>query len=109
MKLHIVSFIAAWGISFATSHAADVTSDRLKIGAGHSLSGTYATIAGGENNTNSVHYGVVSGGWKNTVQSPLGTIGGGYLNIADNWSTVSGLYTSPEVGLGLCRMVLERT
>jgi len=45
--------------------AADVTGDRLDIGRGHTLTGTYATIAGGETNKATTNYAVVSGGFLN--------------------------------------------
>lgn len=81
--------------------AADVNGDRLNIGSGQSLSGSWATIAGGIYNTNAAfgsaigggvdnwlttpaEYSVVSGGYSNTIHSWYSVIAGGARNLMDD-------------------------
>jgi len=73
----------------STTFAADVTGDRLNIGTGHGLVGSWATIAGGGNNTNQGYLSVISGGQLNRIDATNATdngslyctIGGGYSNL----------------------------
>ena len=60
----------------------DVNAARLSVGAGHSLTGLGASIAGGVDNVNSANRSFIGGGEQNTIQpnATNSTIGGGYLN-----------------------------
>jgi hypothetical protein len=60
----------------------DVRGRRLNIGAGHTLSGALATIAGGSKNVNHGQYSVIAGGEGNLIQSNVveATISGGTSN-----------------------------
>ena len=67
--------------------ATDVTGDRLKIGTSgggtHSLAGTAASIAGGDQNKVNADYAFIGGGQQNTNTGPAAGIGSGYLNNID--------------------------
>src|SRR5206468_1605946 len=71
--------------------ATDVTGDRLNIGSGNTISGTYTTIAGGNANSVDVQLGVIGGGQYNTnsggVDGGWDTIGGGYGNLIHKTSS----------------------
>src|SRR4051794_27129811 len=78
--------------------------DRLNIGAGNTLGGTYSTIAGGNANGINVQLSVIGGGQYNTNSG----------GIADGWNTIPGGYgnlidgtTSSTVGGGSGNKILE--
>lgn len=86
-----------------TCFGADVTGDRLKIGLNPSVTGTYATIAGGERNTNAGLWGVISGGIENRIPSTYDSavIGGGAFNYLENhFTTVAGGINNAVYGEG---------
>lgn len=73
----------------------DMNAARLSVGAGHSLTGSGASIAGGVNNVNSANRSFIGGGEQNTIQTSAtnSTIGGGYLNTIRTdayYSTIAG-------------------
>jgi hypothetical protein len=83
----------------------DYLGDRLNIGADNILTGSYATIAGGEGNTNSGGHAAIGGGWRNLADGSYstvsggrnnaatgiyGAVGGGYKNSAADYGSVSG-------------------
>jgi hypothetical protein len=79
------------GISGSKIIGGDLAATRLKAGSGHTLSGSWATIAGGTDNTASSSYATVGGGRQNRAMSTYSTIGGGSLNYATNdWATIAG-------------------
>jgi len=79
--------------------ASDVTGDRLNVGAGHSLTGTYSSIGGGFTNRINADYATIGGGYSNTNTSLAGFIGGGQDNsIADWYSAIVGGYANSLVG-----------
>src|SRR5687768_13034914 len=83
---HLVFALTAIGTSPVISYAADVTGERLKIGTNHVLNGTYATIGGGQNNTNNAVNAVISGGSHNAIGSNglHSVIAGGSSNLIQN-------------------------
>lgn len=74
--------ISASGISATKIIGGDLQAQRLNVGQGHTLSGTLATIAGGNNNTAaaSATLAAIGGGQNNRVESTQSTIGGGQNN-----------------------------
>ncbi len=69
----------------------DVQGRRLNIGTAHTLTGTYATIAGGSNNTANDTFATVSGGAGNTASAPGAFVGGGGVDgIVVEGNTASG-------------------
>ncbi len=62
----------------------DLQATRLKVGSGHTLSGSYATIGGGSENSiqPNADYATIGGGYQNSIQSNAynTTIGGGVKN-----------------------------
>jgi hypothetical protein len=60
----------------------DLMAARLKVGAGHTLSGTFATIAGGTNNTATSAFAAIGGGIRHSITGQSATIGGGVENNA---------------------------
>lgn len=78
-KLEIIGDLRATG---------DVRAARLNIGSAHALSGTLATIAGGELNTNAGQWGAIGGGAQNTIQSSANAsaIPGGAFNVIQTLS-----------------------
>src|SRR6267142_6485755 len=64
--------------------AADVTGDRGNIGQSHVLTGGWATIGGGNSNTNRTYGSTIGGGIANMIDTNLNdfcTISGGEENI----------------------------
>lgn len=59
----------------------DIVASRLDVGSGNTLSGSLATIAGGQSNTASGADSVVAGGLGNTAADNAATIGGGRWNL----------------------------
>ena len=83
----------------STSSAVDVTADRLNIGAGHSLTGTDSSIAGGFTNRINADYATIAGGYSNTNTSSAGFIGGGQENsVSGLFSTIAGGYNNRVTG-----------
>lgn len=78
--LVVRGLIVLCSLSTAT-FAADVTGDRLNIGAGHTLTGTGASIAGGLTNRVTSNYSTVGGGYLNEVTNTYSFVGGGYDNL----------------------------
>ena len=79
----------------AVTSQGDLLANRLQIGFGHRLTGTYATIAGGLNNTNLENEAAIGGGTLNIIQTNTyeSTIGGGYFNTIEwgaQYSTIGG-------------------
>jgi hypothetical protein len=77
--------------------AGDVRGRRLNIGAGHTLSGALATIAGGTGHVNQGAHAAIGGGYSNSVQAnaAMSTIAGGNANRIESGamdSTVGGGY-----------------
>ena len=68
----------------------DLVAARLRVGSGHNLTGTSASIAGGQNNTNSAFWGTISGGQNNTASAGYATVGGGNDNNASGASATVG-------------------
>jgi hypothetical protein len=95
--------------------SADLYAMRLKVGTGHTLSGAWATIAGGYFNTATNDYAAVGGGQLNaasgaaamvgggefnTASGAAATVGGGYFNAASNdYATVGGGAINTASGL----------
>ena len=63
----------------------DLQAARLKVGTGHTLTGTLATIGGGSNNTASAVGDAVGGGWWNQAQGGYSVVGGGEANTASGY------------------------
>ncbi len=86
--------VAAVGYALVAANvdpAADVRGQRLLIGAGHVLSGTNATIAGGYLNVATNSYAAVGGGLGNMAGGSGATASGGLTNTATGFAaTVSG-------------------
>jgi trimeric autotransporter adhesin len=94
----------------------NVQAARLNIGSGNTLSGTYATIAGGEVNAASGFTATIGGGYQNTANNSGAMVGGGqgntaggtYATVAGGWSdkasgdyaTVAGGYQNTASGIG---------
>ncbi len=92
----------------------DIVGRRLNMGTGHTLSGNWATISGGEDNEASALYATIGGGrhhtaggvgatigggWGNLASGATSTIGGGIVNVASgNDSTVGGGLTNTASG-----------
>jgi len=77
--------IAAVGYALMAANVqptADLQGQRLIIGAGHYLSGTGSTIAGGYQNGTTTNYAAVGGGLGNLVSGAGGTVSGGLTNTA---------------------------
>jgi len=71
----------------------DLAAGRLKVGDGHMLTGSWATIAGGILNTAADYGASVGGGHLNSASGYLSTVGGGANNAATNYyATVGGGY-----------------
>jgi hypothetical protein len=87
-------------VAQSTSSAADVTGDRLNIGAGHSLTGTDSSIAGGFTNRINADYATIAGGYSNTNTSSAGFIGGGQDNSVSVgiFPTIAGGYANRVTG-----------
>lgn len=69
----------------------DLAANRLNVGGGNTLSGSYTTIAGGNGNTASSQNAAVGGGSGNNANNTFATVGGGANNTAGGqWATVSG-------------------
>jgi microcystin-dependent protein len=68
----------------------DLQAARLMVGSGHTLSGAWATIAGGYENTASNDYATVGGGYDNTASRDYATVSGGQGNTASDWAAVVG-------------------
>jgi hypothetical protein len=84
-----------------TFDGTDLTAPRLKVGAGHTLSGTCATIAGGCTNIASGNYSTVVGGRQNTASAYGAFIGGGCANSANqNYTTIGGGVSNTASSLG---------
>jgi hypothetical protein len=78
-------------VSGSQALTGDLQAPRLNIGTNQVLSGTYATIAGGRENTNSGSYAAVAGGYRNAAGSSYATVGGGSGNTVDaSYATVAG-------------------
>jgi hypothetical protein len=60
----------------------DFLGDRLNIGTANSLTGDFASIAGGQANTNTGTRAAIGGGWKNRADAGYSTVGGGRDNAA---------------------------
>ena len=76
------------GLTSKSIAATDVTGTRLNVGQGHTLTGTLATIAGGETNKATTNYAVILGGFKNTASGFGSMIGGGLENIVTSSNAV---------------------
>jgi hypothetical protein len=77
----------------------DLKAARLNVGTGHTLSGTWATIAGGEGNVVNNTDATVGGGTGNTSSGPRATVAGGYVNVAgNNAATVGGGANNSALG-----------
>jgi len=69
----------------------DLTVDgRLIAGEGASVTGTYATVGGGHNNTASGDGATVGGGVNNTASDDEATVSGGQYNTASSWAASVG-------------------
>src|SRR5258705_8719908 len=87
--LHMGVIAAAMIVTHAP--AADLTGDRLNVGQGHTLSGSWATIAGGETNKATTNYAVVSGGFSNSAVAVKSVVSGGSENVVSGTnSTIAG-------------------
>jgi hypothetical protein len=83
--------ISPTGIDAGKIIGGDLQAARLKVGTAHTLSGTWATIAGGIGNAAQNDYATIGGGRTNAVSAPYGTVAGGYVNQATNsFATVGG-------------------
>lgn len=86
-------------VSFSPS--ADVTGRRLNIGSGNTLTGSFATIAGGANQTANASYAAVGGGAHNTASANQAVVAGGYQNTARaTAATVAGGSWNEASGVG---------
>jgi hypothetical protein len=100
---------------------ADATGDRNNIGRGHTLTGTFATISGGETNKATTNYATVAGGFLNqstNYASFVGSgseniaggtnsmVGGGYQNVASShYSAIVGGSDNAVIGSGLYQCI----
>jgi hypothetical protein len=115
--LEVGGDMSVWGnltVSGGQVFQGDLLASRLIIGANQVLSGSYATIAGGQENTNSGTYAAIGGGWRNFTDSSYATVSGGRnnisgalyssvvggsFNVADGYhATVAGGYTGQASG-----------
>jgi hypothetical protein len=79
----------------------DVVGARLRIGSGHILTGSGATIAGGQNNGAGGGFATVGGGLTNTASADWATVAGGFGNSAlENTATVGGGGFNAASGIG---------
>ena len=94
----------------------DVLAARLNIGSGNTVSGAWATVAGGSTNTASGNFSIIGGGFTNLALASFATVGGGSNNTAgdigatvaggigntasNQSATVSGGYRNSAVGVG---------
>jgi hypothetical protein len=96
MKLHkfpVEALIAlASVVALQSTFSADVPGDRLNIGTGHTLSGSWSTIAGGSNNTANADFASVLEGHDNAATARNSTVVSGVRNSvsATNSAIVSG-------------------
>jgi hypothetical protein len=67
LSANVALLTSSPAFSGSVTAGADLLASRLSVGSNHVLTGTFATIAGGESNIN---------------QGPWGSIGGGHLNLA---------------------------
>lgn len=75
----------------AITSGGNLAGQRLVVGRGQEVSGEFATVAGGENNTNLASWATISGGTQNLASGPSATVGGGRGNTASGLAaTVSG-------------------
>jgi len=72
----------------------DLLAARLKVGTNHTLSGTWATIAGGSNNAATYPFAAVGGGQENHAAGNYATVAGGVSNYS--WGA------STTIGGGIC-------
>jgi hypothetical protein len=90
--------VSTSGISASKIIGGDLQATRLKVGHSHTLSGTYASIAGGMHNAASADGSFVGGGgyhtlfdWGNTASGGNSVVGGGAANEASgSFSVVPG-------------------
>ena len=85
----------------------DVLGKRLNIGTNNTLSGAYATIAGGSNNTASGTASVVCGGMSNRAVSLICTIVGGSNNLAAATGAFVGGGEQNTVGTGASQSTIS--
>jgi len=77
-----------------------VAGQSLNIGQGNTLSGAYATIAGGVGNIANSQNATIAGGFYNTASAPNATVGGGDQNTASNqFATVAGGFSNTAGGI----------
>ncbi len=69
-------------VSGGYAFTGDLLAPRLNVGTNQVLSGLYATIAGGRENTNSGSYATLGGGYRNTADAAYATVAGGERNVA---------------------------
>ncbi|HVM60704.1 MAG TPA: hypothetical protein VMV72_07540 [Verrucomicrobiae bacterium] len=88
----------------STSPSSLIQGSYLNIGISNSVSGTLASVAGGQGNTVSAPYAFVGGGTGNQASGTNTTIGGGDSNVAEgDFSTiVGGQGNSIDFYLNLC-------
>ena len=77
--------ISTGGIDAGRIVGGDLQAARLKVGSGHALGGTLATIAGGSNNTANAVGDAVGGGWWNRAEGGYSVVGGGEANTANGY------------------------
>lgn len=86
----LLLMVAGLALATLNLNAADVTGDRLDIGVSHVLTGTRASIAGGNANTNTGNFSTIAGGYHNRITSSNSFIGGGLHNYAWDYNGTIG-------------------
>ena len=76
----------------------DLVAPRLNIGTNNVLSGLYATIAGGEENTTTTDKATIGGGGGNTASGIYATVSGGRDNVAGGYAAVVGGWAGEASG-----------
>ena len=71
----------------SASLPAVISGQQLDIGSGHTLGGSLATIAGGQQNAASGDRAAVGGGWLNRASSAFACVPGGIQNVASGFSS----------------------
>jgi hypothetical protein len=100
--------VSSTGIGGNKIVGGDLRASRLQVGQNHTLSGDYATIAGGSGNAASSYGDTVGGGETNTASGGCATVPGGYGNMASGpcatvaggeWNIASGVYATVAGGI----------
>ncbi|MDB6109040.1 MAG: hypothetical protein JWR69_790, partial [Pedosphaera sp.] len=77
------------GAGHSIAFAQDTYGDRLNIGLGHTLTGTYSSIAGGTNNTINAPFATIGGGVGNRNDATYGFLGAGNANVNQGYAAVT--------------------